>query len=212
MKWFNPQIYTTMENKRQIYEYRAEILTKRMLSRIYALEAKALEAKQNMQKEVQRTTENMTWDEYLDRLKKERENLQKQYQELIKASDSKWNAIYEQFSDYTDKLHEMRQDYADLSNDWLKNLNDRISHLEDMARQSGTNVGDFFTNQMGAVKDQVGRIEDKWSDFQNSTGQQWQDFKTGIDQELKTVRTTISNLYGHFRGQKEPDTEAESEK
>ena len=201
-----------MESKRAMYEHRAEILTKKMLSRIYALEAKALEAKLGMQKEVQRTTDKMTWDEYLERLSKERDNLNKKYQELIKASEKNWNDIYEQFGEYTDKLHEMRQDYADLSNDWLKNLYDRISNLEDMARHSGTAVGDFFDKQMGTVKDQVGHLENQWSRFHQATGNQWQDFKKNIDTELKTVRTTLSNLYGHLRKEKQPDAEAEPEK
>ena len=196
-----------------MYEQRAEIQTKKLLSQIYALEAKALEARQSAQKQVQKVNEQVGWDDYLNKLAKERENLNKKYQELIRASGKNWNELYMQFGEYTDRINELRQDYAQRSSDWLKSLRDRASHLEDMATQSGSAIGSYFNTQLTNLKDQVDNLEQRWSGFQSSTGKQWQDLRNEIDQELQTARTTLYNLYGHFRGEskKEKPPQAEQE-
>lgn len=199
--------------RRKMYEQRAEIQTKKLLSQIYALEAKALEARQSAQKQVQKVNEQVGWDDYLNKLAKERENLNKKYRELIKASGKNWNELYIQFGEYTDRINELRQDYAQRSSDWLQSLRDRASHLEDMATQSGSSIGSYFNTQLTNLKDQVDNLEQRWSGFQNSTGKQWQDLRNEIDQELQTARTTLYNLYGHFRGgsKKEKPPQAEQE-
>jgi len=188
-----------MMAQREIYEKRAEIMTKRLLSRIYALEAKALETRQDARKSMQKLNENVNWDETLNRLKEERENLNKRYQELTRASEKNWNEMYERFGEYTDRLNSLREDYTELSSDWLRILNDRISHLEKMANESGETIGDYFNKQVSTVRGQVNKLEDRWSGLQNQTTRQWKDFRHDVDEELNTIRTTISNLYSHFR-------------
>jgi len=200
-----------MMAQREIYEKRAEIMTKRLLSRIYSLEAKALEARQDAKKSMQKLNKNVNWDETLNKLKEERENLNDRYQELIKASEKNWNEMYERFGEYTDRLNSLREDYTELSSDWLRILNDRISHLEKMANESGENIGGYFNKQVGSLKDQVNKLENQWTGIQNQTTQQWKDFRHDVDQELNAIRTTISNLYNHF-GKSGKDQRAETEK
>jgi len=199
--------------QREIYEKRAEIMTKRLLSRIYALEAKALETRQDARKSMQKLNESVNWDDTLNKLKEERENLNNRYQELIKASEKNWNEVYERFGEYTDRLNSLREDYSELSSDWLRILNDRVSHLEKMANESGEAIGGYFNKQVTSLKGEVGKLEDRWSGIQNQTTQQWKDFREDVDQELKTIRTTISNLYGHFRkgGKQQAEPKKEQE-
>lgn len=184
--------------QREIYEKRAEIMTKRLLSRIYALEAKALETRQDASKSMKKLNKNVNWDETLNKLKEERENLNKRYQELIKASEKNWNQMYERFGEYTDRLNSLREDYSELSSDWLRILNDRISHLDKMANESGEAIGGYFNQQVSSLKGQANKLEDQWMGIQNQTTQQWKDFRQDVDQDLNAIRTTISNLYNHF--------------
>jgi len=201
-----------MRTQREMYEKRAEITTKKLLSKIYAMEAKALEAKQNTQEKAKKASEQVNWEETLNKLSEERENLNKKYQELIQSTQKNWNDLYEQFESYAGQVSNLREDFTERSSGWIDSLNDQISHLQDLARESGQTLGSSFDRQMSQLKGQLDGVEQKLTDIQSKSDQQWQGFKNDIDQELKTIRSTLSNLYGHFSKQGQQDNRSSAEK
>ena len=203
---------TFFETQREMYEKRAEITTKKLLSKIYALEAKALEARQNTQEKAKKASEQGNWEETLNKLSEERENLNKKYQELIQSSQKNWNDLYEKFESYAGQVSNLREDFTERSSGWIDSLNDQISHLQDLARESGQTLGSSFDRQMSQLKGQLDGVEQQLTDMQSKSDQQWQGLKNDIDQELKTIRSTLSNLYGHFRKQGQQDNRSSAEK
>lgn len=201
-----------MRTQREMYEKRAEITTKKLLSRIYALEAKALEARQNAQKAAKKASDQVNWEDTLNKLSEERDNLNRKYQELIQSSENNWNDLYEKFESYAEQVSNLREDFTERSSGWIESLNEQIYYLQHMARDSGKKLGSNFDRQMNQLKGQLDGVEQKLTDMQNKTDQQWQGLKNDIDQELKTIRTTLSNLYGHFRKQDQQDETSSAEK
>jgi len=195
-----------------MYEKRAEITTKKLLSKIYALEARALEARQNAQEAARKATDKVNWEDTLQKLSEERENLNKKYQELINSSEKNWNELYEKFESYAEQVSNLREEFTERSSGWINSLNDQIMHLQDMARQSGQTLGSNFDRQLNQLKEQIDGVEQNLAGMQNKTDQRWQGVKKDIDQELKTIRATLSNLYGHFRKQDRPDETSSAEK
>ena len=201
-----------MKTQREMYEKRAEITTKKLLSKIYALEAKALEARQNAQEAAHQAREQVNWEETLNKLSEEKENLNSKYRELIQSSEKNWQDVYGKFESYAEQVSNLREDFTERSSGWINSLNDQISQLQDMARESGKTLGGNFDRQMNQVKGQLDGVEQKLINIQNKTDQQWQGLKSDIDQELKTIRTNISNLYSHFRKQGKQDETSSTEK
>ena len=93
------------EDERKNYEQKAAIITKRMMSKLYALEAKALEAKMN-------TSENIDkLDHELEDIAKQRKELEAKYQDLVSASNTQWRNLSNEFEELVNKISADKQDF-----------------------------------------------------------------------------------------------------
>ena len=188
-----------MEKKREIYEKRSEILTKKLLSKIYALEASYLESRMNARKNMDQVNEQFSnWEKQLTDLSNEREKLNQLYQNMLSASKEKWNEASAAFEEYAEKVNAEKQSFYERTQGWLDDMGAWINDLEDRSRKSSGQLRDQVLSQVEYLKKQQDNLRQKARELQKSTGENWEKVTTNISNEVKAMRTSITNAYQHF--------------
>jgi DNA anti-recombination protein RmuC len=203
-----------MQKKRKIYEKRSEILTKRLLSRIYALEADALESKMKAGKELDQISEQVSnYGDHLEnlskeKLSKEREKLSQLYREMVDASGSKWEEASAAFEAYADEIGREKLSFYERTQGWLNDLGTWISDLEDRTRQSSGQLRDQLSHQVDHLKKQQSDLWARIGEIPKTTGENWEKVTHSINQELNSMRSTVTKTYHQLisSGDKEKDT------
>jgi len=199
-----------MNEQRKVYEKRAEILTKKLLSKIYALEYKTLEAKMNAEEGLNNLGDQMgDIDAKLNSLKEEREALETNYRSMLEASEAKWKEISQKFEDYVEKISAEKQDFYERAQDWLNNFGSRISDLETKAKSSSGDVRGKVMDQVENLKQQRSKLEHNLGELSKESGEQWNNLKNGVDEGLKGMKSTINKVYASFQQSGEPKKETE---
>jgi uncharacterized coiled-coil DUF342 family protein len=204
-----------MNEQRTVYEKRAEILTKKILSKIYALEYKTLEAKMNAEEGLNNLGGNI--EDLNDKLKKlaeERDELEKKYRNMLEAPENEWKKISQEYEDFLEKVSVDKQEFYERAQDWLNNFGSRISDLEAKAKQSSTEARSKILEQVERLKEQRSKLEHNLSDLTKESGEQWNNLKSSVDEGLKGMKSTINKMYASFQqsGQSKAETEEESSK
>jgi Na+/phosphate symporter len=203
-----------MEKKRKIYEKRSEILTKRLLSRIYALEADALESKMKAGKDLDQISDQVSnYGNHLqtlskDKLTKERERLNQLYQDMVDASGSKWEEASAAFEAYADKIGQEKLSFYERTQGWLNDLGTWITDLEDRTKQSSGQLRDQLSSQVDYLKRQQASLWARIGEMPKITGENLEKVSSGINQELNSMRSTVAKAYHQLIsfGDKEKDT------
>jgi len=188
-----------MEKKREIYEKRSEILTKKLLSKIYALEASYLESRMNARKSMDEINEKVgDWEKQMKDLSNEREKLNQLYQNMISASKDKWDEASAAFEEYAETVNAEKQNFYERTQGWLNDMGAWINDLEDRARKSSGQFREQLMNQVEYLKKQQDSLRKKAKELQKTTGENWEKVTTNINNEVKAMRTSITNAYQHF--------------
>jgi uncharacterized protein involved in exopolysaccharide biosynthesis len=201
-----------MKKTREIYERRSEILTKKLLSKLYSMEADILESRMKAGKNIDKVNEQINdWQQQLKDISNEREKLNKLYQDMVAASENKWNEASRAFEEYAEKVSAEKQDFYERAQGWLNDLGTWITDLEERARNSSENLRSQALNQVDNLKKQQNHMRQRISDMQKSTGESWEKFTSGIKQDVNTMKSTINNVYKHFlpSGKSEKNTSEE---
>ena len=182
-----------MAEDRKSYEQRAEIIAKRLMSKIYALESKALEAKldalQNRDK----------LEKQVEHLSKQKKKIKKKYYDLVNASESQWRNVSEDFESLINSISSENQDFYERAQGWLNEFNTTISDLEEKARNSSQEVREGIEQQVRNLREQRERLQKNLVDMQNETGERWKKFRVSIDEGLNTMKNSINKAYQNIQ-------------
>jgi len=185
-----------MKKKREIFEKRSEILTKKLLSKIYAMEADFLESQMKASKNLNKLSEQANdWKDQLSNLYEEREKLKKLHQNMVDATEGKWQEAASAFEEYAEKINAEKQNYYERVQGWLDDLGAWINDLEDRTQGTSDKFQSQMQNQVDHLKKQQENLRKKSTDLQNYTGESWNKVYSGITQELSTMKTTLNNAY-----------------
>lgn len=199
-----------MEKKREIYEQRSEILTKKLLSKIYAMEANYLESRMKAKKNMDQVNEQMEdWEEQLKKLGEEREKLNKLYQDMIGSTQAKWEETSAAFEEFSEQVNAEKQDFYERTQGWMDDLGAWISDLEERARQSSGQFRDQLDHQVDYLKKQQTSLGKRMGDLQKSTGENWEKVTASISNEVKSMRSSVNKAYQSLlssgSGEKSPE-------
>lgn len=201
-----------MNEQRTVYEKRAEILTKKILSKIYALEYKTLEAKMNAEEGLNNLGGNVEeLNTKLKKLAEERDELENKYRNMLESSEDQWQKISQEYEDFIEKVSTDKQDFYERAQDWLNNFGSRISDLETRAKDSSTDVRSKVLSQVEKLKEQRSKLEHNLSDLTKESGEQWNNLKSSVDEGLKGMKSTINKMYASFQQSGQSKTEKEEE-
>ncbi len=201
-----------MNEQRTVYEKRAEILTKKILSKIYALEYKTLEAKMNAEEGLNNLGDQTgELNTKLKKLKEEREELEKKYRGMLESSEEKWKEVSQQYEDFIDKVSKDKQDFYERAQDWLNSFGSRISDLESKAKHSSSDMREKLLNQVETLKQQRAKLESNLGELSKESGDQWSNLKNSVDEGLKGMKTTINRIYSSFQQSNQANKESQEE-
>ena len=186
----------TMEKKREIYEQRSEILTKKLLSKIYAMEASYLESRMKAKKNMDQVSEQMKdWEQQLKDLDKERKKLNQLYQDMIGSTQAKWEEASAAFEKYAEQVNAEKQDFYERTQGWMDDLGAWISDLEERARHSSGQFRDQLNHQVEYLKNQQTSLGKRMGELQKNTGENWDKVTTSINNEVRSMRSSINKAY-----------------
>jgi len=192
-----------MGEERKSYEQRAEIIAKKLLSKIYALESKALEAKmdaiQNQDK----------LEKQVEDLSQQRKELENKYYDLVHASDSQWQNVSEDFETLINQINTDKQHFYEKAQGWLNDMNSKIGDLEEKARYSSQDIREGVQHQLKSLREQRERMQKNLVDMQQESGERWKSFRDGLDEGMNSMKTTINKVYNYFQ-RPSGDTSSES--
>lgn len=186
----------TMEKKREIYEQRSEILTKKLLSKIYAMEASYLESRMKAKKNMDQVSEHMKdWEQQLKNLDEERKKLNQLYQDMIGSTQAKWEEASAAFEEYAEQVNAEKQDFYERTQGWMDDLGAWISDLEERARHSSGQFRDQLNHQVEYLKNQQTSLGKRMGELQKNTGENWDKVTTSINNEVRSMRSSINKAY-----------------
>ncbi len=181
-----------MAEDRTSYEERAEIIAKRLLSKIYAMESKALEAKMDALRNQDKL------EEQIKLLARQREELEQKYNELVNASEEQWSNVSDDFENLINSINSDKQAFYERTQGWLNELNTKIADLEEKARNSSQEIRSSVQSQLEGLREQRERLQKNLVDMQEESGDRWQSFKTNLDEGINTMKTNINKVYNKY--------------
>jgi chromosome segregation ATPase len=185
------------EDERKNYEQKAEIITKKVMSKLYELESKALEARMNTKENIDKL------DKELEDIAKQRKDLETKYQDLVNASNTQWRNLSSEFEELVNQINADKQDFYQRAQSWLNDFNEKIADLEDKARNSSQDIRENTRQQLDYLKDQREKLQKSLMDMRKESDQQWHQFRDKIDEGLHSMTTSINNLYQKFQKRRE---------
>jgi hypothetical protein len=206
-----------MEKQREIFEKRSEILTKKLMSKIYALEASYLESRMKAQKNVDQVSEQLNeWEEQLKKLEEEKEKLSNLYENMVSSTKTKWEEASRAFEEYAEKVNSEKQNFYERTQGWVDDFGVWISDLDERARHSSGQFRDQINSQVDYLKKQQNNLLHWMGDLQKATGDNWEKISGNISQEVKTMRSTINKTYQTLTstgrsGSQKPETDKTQE-
>lgn len=192
-----------MAEDRRSYEQRAEIIAKKLLSKIYALESKALEAKMDAVQNQDKL------EKQVQQLASQREDLEKKYNDMINATDEDWQGVSQDFETVINNINSDKQYFYERAQGWLNDMSTRISDLEEKARHSSQEIRESVQQQVSGLREQREKLQKNLVDMQQESGERWKSFRDGLDEGLNSMRTSINKVYKYFNRPKE-DSSPES--
>jgi predicted nucleic acid-binding Zn-ribbon protein len=181
------------DQERKDYEIRAEIIVKKLLSRIYNMEAKALEARLNAEggmKEV---------DEKLESLKKQREELEHKFSELKQAGKDKWESLMADFEEFLAYVDADKQEFYEKVELWIQEATEKIDDLEEKANHASEDLKVKINDQVEQIKKYKQSLEVKFADLKKTQDGNWQKMKEGLEEGLTVVKDSINKAFDYMR-------------
>ena len=180
-------------SERKSYEQKAEVITKRLLSRLYAIETRSLQAKMQAEENINKLNNE------LGDIASQREELETKYYDLVHASETQWKNVSEEFENLVNQINMDKQAFYEKAQTWLNDLNQKISDLEEKARHSGQEFRESTQQQLEYLRNQRERLQHTLADLRKESGGRWQELRSKIDEGLQNVSTGINNLYQNFQ-------------
>ncbi|MDK2979500.1 MAG: hypothetical protein PWP52_2214 [Bacteroidales bacterium] len=181
------------EQERKDYEIRAEIIVKQLLSKIYEMEAKALETKLNAKKSIKEV------DERLDSLKKQREELEQKFAQLKNAGQDNWDSLVMEFEQFLAEVNNDKQVFYEKAELWIQDATKKIDELEEKAKHANEDLKVKINEQVEQIKKYKQSLEEKFDDMKKSQDGNWQKMKDGIEEGLTRVKDSIDKAFDYIR-------------
>jgi hypothetical protein len=181
------------KQERKDYEMRAEIIVKQLLSKIYELEAKALETKLHAEKSIKEV------DERLDSLKKQREELEQKFARLKNAGQDQWESLVMEFEEFLAEVNNDKQVFYEKAELWIRDATKKIDELEEKAKYASKDLKVKINEQVEHIKKYKQSLEEKFADLKKSQGGNWHKMKDGIEEGLNKVKDSIDKAFDYMR-------------
>ncbi|MDY6800048.1 MAG: hypothetical protein SVU94_02360 [Bacteroidota bacterium] len=181
------------EQERKDYEVRAEIIVKQLLSKIYEMEANALKTKLNAEQSLKDV------DEKLDKLKKQREELEQKFDQLKNAGQDKWESLVMEFEEFLAEVNNDKQVFYEKAELWIQDATQKIDELEEKAKDASEDLKVKINEQVEHIKKYKQSLEEKFADMKKSQDGNWHKMKNGIEEGLTKVKDSIDKAFDYMR-------------
>jgi uncharacterized coiled-coil DUF342 family protein len=199
-----------MNRTRKIYERRAEIWTKKLLARIYDMEARAMETQLNVQKGLDKVNDQIDWDARVKKLAEERENLTGRFQDMINSSNEKWKEFSTSFENYFNQVTQNRMNITERATDWVNEANSWLNDWDERAKNYNLEMRNKFREQMDTLRSRRDQLNDKLSQIRTKGSEQVDNVGKSLEADINNIQSTITNLIQHYR--KEDKSEGDQAK
>jgi hypothetical protein len=201
-----------MSNRRKYYEKRAEIMTKKLLSKIYSMEASAMETQLNLKKGVDKVNDKIDWQKRVEQLSEERENLNQRYQQMLEASNEKWQEFSTSFENYFNQVNQKRRDTAERANDWIEEANSWVNDMEGRVVHHSNQFSQQAREQLENLKAQRTQLSEKLSNFRSASSERMENMRSDLENEIKNLQKSINGVIENYRQDKGASEEGAKEK
>lgn len=174
------------------YKKQAEIIQKRLMARIYEMEAKALEAKSQAEDGLG------DMDKKLEQLSKQKDELEKKFTDLQKASDDKWDQVVKDFEGSVDVINEDKQTFMEIAENWFADLDKKIRDLEKKAEETNKDISADVKESIEVLKRDYQVSREKLEEIQKKQSGNWQTFRSDLDKGMNTLNDKAQELYKRF--------------
>src|SRR6056297_683195 len=181
------------DQERKDYEIRAEIIVKKLQSKIYDMEAKVLETElsaQNSKKDVEGKLES---------LQKQREELEHKFNELKNAGKDKWDSLVIDFEEFLAHVNADKQDFYEKAELWIQDATNKIDELEEKANHASNDLKVKIDEQIINIKSYKRSLEEKLAELKESQDENWHNMKEGFEEGLTKVKDSINKAYDYMR-------------
>src|SRR6056297_870779 len=173
------------DQERKDYEIRAEIIVKKLLSKIYDMEAKVLETELSAQSSKKDVEEKM------ESLQNQREELEHKFKELKNAGKDKWDSLVMEFEEFLAKVNNDKQAFYEKAELWIQDAAKKIDELEEKAKHASDDLRVKINEQVEHIKKYKQSLEEKFADMKKSQDGNWYKMKDGIEEGLTKVKDSI---------------------
>ncbi len=177
------------------YKKQAEIIQKRLMSRIYEMEAKALEAKMQAEDGLG------DMDKKLEQLSKQKEELDKKFKDLQKTSDEKWNEVVKDFEESVEVISQDKQTFTEIAENWFVDLDKKIKELEKKAEETNKDISADVKESIEVLKKDYKVSRKKLDEIQEKQSGNWETFRNDLDKGMNTLSDKAQELYKRFSKQ-----------
>lgn len=180
------------KTERKDYEIRAEIIVKRLQARILEMEAKAMEAKQNTEGNINEL------EEKINSLVDQRKELNQKFDELKGSSKDKWDKLVIEFENFLAHVNADKQEFYEKAELWIQDAAERIDELEEKAKHASEDLKIKINDQVGHIKEYKESLEVKFSELKKSQGENWHKVKDGFEENLSKVKESINKAFDYI--------------
>lgn len=177
---------------KQEYKKQAEIIQKRLMARIYEMEAKALEAKM----QAEGGLGNM--DKKLEDLNKQKDELDKKFKDLQKATDDKWDKVVKDFEKSVDVINEDKQTFMEIAENWFSDLDVKIRDLENKVETTNKDISADMKQSIEVLKKDYEVSKQKMEAIRKEQSGNWKAFRNDLDKGMNSLSEKASELYKKF--------------
>ncbi len=188
-----------MNNRRNYYEKRAEIMTKKMLSKLYSLEASAMETRLNVQKGIDKVNDKVDWQSRIEQLSKERENLNQRYEQMLEASNEKWQEFATSFENYFNQVNQNRRDAAERANDWIEEANSWVNDVEGRVVQYNDQFNQQARDQLENLKKQRSQLNEKLDNFRSAGSERMENMRSDLENQISNLQNALNTIIQSYR-------------
>lgn len=179
--------------ERNDYEIRAEIIVNQLKSKIYKLEAKAMEAKLNAKSGIG------DLEKEIQSLQNQRDQLDQKFNELKSAGKDRWELLVSEFEKFLETINADKQDFMEKSESWLHEVNEKIDELEEKAKTANDELKEKIKEQIENLKEHKDHLEKKMNEFKESQNENLESIKHSFEESLKVAKDAIKKAFDYIR-------------
>lgn len=179
--------------ERKDYEIRAEIIVKQLKSKIYDLEAKAMEARMNADSgfdELEMEIKNLT---------EQRKKLDRKLNDLKNSSQEKWDTVVVEFEDFLQEVNADKQTFAEKAESWINDFTEKINELEEKAKHANDDMKEKLNEQIENIKKYKSNLDEMFSQVRDSQEKNLNIMKNDFEEGVAKVKESISKALEYVK-------------